>query len=238
MNGWISLHRKIMNHWIWKKDRKFSEFEAWLYLLMCANHKENKVLFHNKLVLVRRGERITSESKLAVEWNWNRKTVHKFLDLLAEDNMIRVKRASQYTSYRIINYDTYQNSGTGKGTTTEQQDGQQRDTNNNDNTKINNEKKKEIIDFLNLESGKKYSDTESTSVLIISLLNQDYTVDDFKKVITIKAKQWLNHPEMDKYLRPMTLFSDKFEGYLNENEKIKTSNELNTYLEEDKAYED
>ena len=39
--------------------------------------------------------------------------------------------------------------------------------------------------------------------------------EDFYKVINIKSKQWLN-TEMEKYLRPETLFSNKFEGYLNE----------------------
>ena len=34
-------------------------------------------------------------------------------------------------------------------------------------------------------------------------------------MINIKSKQWLN-TEMEKYLRPETLFSNKFEGYLNE----------------------
>ena len=39
--------------------------------------------------------------------------------------------------------------------------------------------------------------------------------EDFYKVINIKSKQWLN-TDMEKYLRPVTLFSNKFEGYLNE----------------------
>ena len=42
-----------------------------------------------------------------------------------------------------------------------------------------------------------------------------YDEEDFYKVINIKSKQWLN-TEMEKYLRPETLFSNKFEGYLNE----------------------
>ena len=40
---------------------------------------------------------------------------------------------------------------------------------------------------------------------------------DFKKVIDIKVDQWLDHPKMDAYLTPQTLFrASNFERYLNE----------------------
>jgi hypothetical protein len=41
------------------------------------------------------------------------------------------------------------------------------------------------------------------------------TVEDFKRVIDIKAAEWLG-TENDQYLRPQTLFGTKFEGYLNQ----------------------
>lgn len=51
--------------------------------------------------------------------------------------------------------------------------------------------------------------------LIRSRLNEGFVEEDFFKVIDIKSKQWLN-TNMEKFLRPETLFSNKFEGYLNE----------------------
>ena len=41
-------------------------------------------------------------------------------------------------------------------------------------------------------------------------------MEDFKKVIDWKVSQWTGNKEMEKYLRPETLFGTKFEGYLNE----------------------
>ena len=63
----------------------------------------------------------------------------------------------------------------------------------------------------------------------ISLINarfkEGYSIGDFKKVIDLKTSKWLN-TNMDAYLRPMTLFSNKMEGYINESNKIeKQSNE-------------
>ena len=39
---------------------------------------------------------------------------------------------------------------------------------------------------------------------------------DFKKVIDIKVREWAKNPEMEGYLRPHTLFGNKFESYLNQ----------------------
>ena len=74
-----------------------------------------------------------------------------------------------------------------------------------------------IIDYLNKRSGKKWSvKTKKTVQLIHKLLDNGFTVEDFEKVIDFKCKQWLNNEEMNKYLRPETLFGGKFERYLNE----------------------
>lgn len=74
-----------------------------------------------------------------------------------------------------------------------------------------------IIDYLNKRTGKKYSvKTKKTVQLVHKLLDNGFTVEDFERVIDIKCKQWLNNGKMNQYLRPRTLFSEKFEDYLNE----------------------
>ena len=79
------------------------------------------------------------------------------------------------------------------------------------------EETKHIIDYLNKRAGKKYSvKTKKTAQLIHKLLDNGFTVEDFERVIDIKCKQWLNNEKMNQYLRPRTLFSEKFEDYLNE----------------------
>lgn len=79
------------------------------------------------------------------------------------------------------------------------------------------EEARHIIDYLNKRTGKKYSaKTKKTAQLINKLLDNGFTVEDFERVIDIKCKQWLNNEKMNQYLRPRTLFSEKFEDYLNE----------------------
>ena len=75
-----------------------------------------------------------------------------------------------------------------------------------------------IISFLNSTTGSKYkASTDKTRRLIAARLAEGFTVDDFKAVITKKAKEWQG-TDMAQYLRPETLFGTKFEGYLNQPE--------------------
>lgn len=75
-----------------------------------------------------------------------------------------------------------------------------------------------IISFLNSTTGSKYkASTDKTRRLIAARLAEGFTIDDFKAVISKKAKEWQN-TDMAQYLRPETLFGTKFEGYLNQPE--------------------
>lgn len=76
---------------------------------------------------------------------------------------------------------------------------------------------KEVIEYLNSVLGTHYKDsTEKNKSLIRARLREGFTVEDFKVVIDKKASAWLTDPQMQKYLRPETLFGTKFESYLNE----------------------
>lgn len=76
---------------------------------------------------------------------------------------------------------------------------------------------KYIVDYLNQKTGKHFKlNSNKTKSLIKARLNEGYTKDDFVKVIDIKTNEWLK-TKMEQYLRPETLFSNKFESYLNQN---------------------
>jgi uncharacterized phage protein (TIGR02220 family) len=73
----------------------------------------------------------------------------------------------------------------------------------------------EIIDYLNSKSGSHYRNTDSTKRLIHARFQEGFTKEDFFKVIDNKVSSWTGS-EFEKYIRPQTLFSPKFESYLNE----------------------
>lgn len=112
--GWVKLHRKMRECWLWSENEPFDKRSAWVDLLLSANHADNKTLMNNNLTLVKRGSFITSEVKLSERWKWDRGKVRRFLKLLESDNMLKKEATSRlYITITIINYDIYQ------GTTSE-----------------------------------------------------------------------------------------------------------------------
>lgn len=73
----------------------------------------------------------------------------------------------------------------------------------------------DIICYLNERTGKSFKSTSrKTCNLIQARYNEEFTKEDFFKVIDNQCRRWLKDPQMVEYLRPETLFGTKFEGYL------------------------
>ena len=96
-----------------------------------------------------------------------------------------------------------------------------------DSVSVNDNKKKaspsdEIITILEdlnnkIKSKKGFSPlAQCNQNLIKARMSEGFTVENFITVNEKKVKQWLHDPEMSKYLRPATLYGNKFDGYLNE----------------------
>lgn len=82
----------------------------------------------------------------------------------------------------------------------------------------------EVIDHLNSRAGTRYkATTANTRKLIKARLREGFTVEDMKLVIDKKCADWLNNQDMAQYLRPETLFGNKFESYLNAKSRPQTS---------------
>lgn len=99
---------------------------------------------------------------------------------------------------------------------------------------------KEIIDYLNSRLGTRYAaNNKKTQSLIKARLaeNKEYTVDDFKAVIDKKTKEWKG-TEMEKYIRPETLFGTKFESYLNQKEATGRNSKIGEYMQRDYSKDD
>ena len=158
--GWNKVYRSIQDHWIWSCE-PFSRGQAFIDLLLMANHKDSKIMINGSLVEVKRGQRITSLRKLSERWKWSVKKVKHFLEQLKKDEMIAYESDSYKTLITIINYSKYQDKETPLGTTnTSVDDGEgnteetqrkhegnteetQRKTNKNDKEYIKNDKNEE-----------------------------------------------------------------------------------------------
>ena len=75
---------------------------------------------------------------------------------------------------------------------------------------------REIIDCLNQLAGTHYkSSTNKTKTVIKARWNEGFELMDVQTVSKKKCDEWIG-TDMEKYLRPETLFGNKFENYLNQ----------------------
>ena len=72
------------------------------------------------------------------------------------------------------------------------------------------------MSFLNEKTGKHFKECKETERLINGRISEGYTVEDFKKVIVKKCREWKDDSKMSAYLRPSTLFAPShFDEYHN-----------------------
>ncbi|MDH9161270.1 conserved phage C-terminal domain-containing protein [Staphylococcus succinus] len=80
-----------------------------------------------------------------------------------------------------------------------------------------------IINYLNQKTDKHYKDTtRKTKDLIKTRFKEGFNEQAFLTVIDNKVAEWKG-TDMEKFLRPETLFGNKFEGYLNQQVSNKES---------------
>ncbi|WP_381412257.1 DnaD domain protein [Staphylococcus epidermidis] len=118
MTGWIKIHRKIIDHWIWADSKRF---KWWLDILLLTNHSDKKMMIGGNLVLLKRGSFHTSELKLSERWNVSRNTVRNYLNALEKDNMINTKKTKNGRTIKVHNYEVYQGKEENKKHMIEQQ---------------------------------------------------------------------------------------------------------------------
>ncbi len=91
--------------------------------------------------------------------------------------------------------------------------------------------REQIINYLNTEADKNFLPTTLLTIKLIDIrLKEGHSLADFKRVIDIKVEEWKGKYSKDgknwgDYLRPQTLFGNKFESYLNQDNKGKTLEE-------------
>jgi len=88
MEGWIKLHRKIQDHWIWQDDKYF---KWWSIILLNVNHSESKFPVGDELMLCKPGESFKSIETWTSLFSCSKKTTVKFFLLLKNDDMISTK---------------------------------------------------------------------------------------------------------------------------------------------------
>ena len=160
-NGWIKLHRKLLDNPVVMKDS--DHLAVWIYLLLNASHTEYPVLFGGKKISLKAGQLITGRKSIASTLGISESKVRRILDLFEIDQQIDRQRSNKNSLVSILNWDKYQifdqqidQQATNKRPTSDQQP-----TTNKNNKNIKNIKEcKEII----------YSDVPELNETIIAFI--------------------------------------------------------------------
>lgn len=114
--GWIKLHRKVLDCWIWQ-IKPYDKARAWVDLLLLVMHRDKKMVVEDKPITIERGSYLISRGKLADRWGWSIKKVDAYLNTLENEKMVTTIRTRKGTLITIVNYDEYQIEGTTQDTT-------------------------------------------------------------------------------------------------------------------------
>ena len=172
MQGWIKLHRQLTDNPLWLSE-PFTRGQAWVDLIILANHKDGILRVRGNKVNVKRGQVGWSELSLCERWKWSRGKVRRFVKELEKTGNI-VQQKNKITSIiTVVKYDDYQD--------VVQQTVQQTDNRQYTNKNVKKEKKtytEEYDSFWDeLLAGERYQKK-----------TQDTKADIFKKYQVVKKK--------------------------------------------------
>ena len=116
MQGWVVLHRKLLDNPI---SNKADYLSVWIHLLLMANHKETNFIWNNKKQTLKTGQLLTGRKKLSKKTGVAQSQIYKILNYLELEQQIKQQKTTKYTIITIVNWHKYQDK--------EQQKEQQRD---------------------------------------------------------------------------------------------------------------
>ena len=107
-NGWIKLHRELLDHWVYDDPEKL---KIWLTLLSKASHQNHKINIGYELVELNPGELIFGTIKFADAINVSRDKLYRTVKMFEKDGMIKYDTSTyqgKFSVIKILNWSKYQ----------------------------------------------------------------------------------------------------------------------------------
>lgn len=107
--GYIKLFRKIEDTELFMDDEEpFDKRSAWIDILLMVNHKDGFAFSGMNKIIIKRGQKKTSISKLAQRWHWGRRKTSAYLNMLQTEGMVYLDVSNSGLLITVVNYDVYQ----------------------------------------------------------------------------------------------------------------------------------
>jgi len=111
--GWVKSWRKALDHPLYSRPLVWHYFN---YCLLKANHKQGKIEFGGKEIVIERGSFITGRKEAAIETGLSEQNIRTAVKKLECFGLIKKstsKSTSKYSYITVCNYDIYQDTETG-----------------------------------------------------------------------------------------------------------------------------
>ena len=182
-NGWVKLHRKMLDNPIIMKDAE--HLAVWMYLLLNATHAEYPALFKGKKITLQPGQLITGRKSIASTLCVSESKVTRILSAFESEQQIEQLTSNKNRLISVVNWDKYQifdqqneQQMNNNWTTTEQQVNTNKKNKNVKNVK--NEIKysdipelnEAILEFIKFRKGIKKPMTDNAVKLMLGKLNK------------------------------------------------------------------
>jgi len=188
-NGWIKIHRKILENPIFSSEKGF---RIWVWCLLKAGHQERDIYLGNEKIHLKAGEFIFGRGSASEQLGIKESTIRNWINTLKKDRYIDIKPTNKYSLIKVINWKQYQDN--------EQVDGQQSknkvktnqkqmDTNKKDKN-VKNDKNTyiQILEYWNKGKVITHSKVSNSCKNEITKWLKEYSLDDLKKAIKSYAE--------------------------------------------------
>jgi hypothetical protein len=195
LEGWIKLHRKILDNAIFDNA---DLLKVWIWCLLKATHEDYTQMVGLQTVELTKGQFITGRFKGAEELKLNPSTFYKYLKVLEKLNMIVLNSNNKMTVVTVANWGKYQldenetcQQNNNNVTTKEQQSNTNKNIKNNKN--INNniysvfdsysenaDLRQALRDYSQMRNKIKAPLTERAVTLLLNKLDALASTDDLK----------------------------------------------------------
>lgn len=105
-SGWFKFHRKIFDNPICTKDS--DHFYLWCYLLAEACCEEQRAIFKNEDIILKRGQLITTTKYIAAALKINESKVYRILKKFEIEKQIEKRTSNEKTLISLVNWEMYQ----------------------------------------------------------------------------------------------------------------------------------
>lgn len=106
MNGWVKIHRRMLENPVCCKDTEY--LAVWIFLLLNAAHTETPFLFNGKKIMLQAGQLVTCKPTIAQKLGISESKIFRILTLFESEQQIEQQITRHGRLITLLSWAEYQ----------------------------------------------------------------------------------------------------------------------------------